>query len=225
MKILNNIVANCSDFVWSLDKTEITEIRTALKGITLATGWGLYACPESFNNGIFIPVAPEDVEILEYEEDNDNHTELGVPVEKIPVCKKYIEKNRDKSTSPFSDLMTDLINKRQFVPIVFARINHLPNKDGVHYFNGMIYRSIPVLRVNYSCGYCGSKCSISDNQPQPRELEFFGEILKNIGGTFHHEDGGYSQADWHAKWFNENGYESIVESGDGDPDNCDEDTE
>ena len=214
MKILNNIVANCSDFVWSLDEPKIEDIRVALKAIEKATGWGLYACPERFDYGIFIPVQPEEVEIVEYQEEGDDsegRTELGVPIDKIPICKKYLSKI-DKSGTPFiSEMMVNKTSKQQFIPVVFARIGHIPNDDGVHFFKDRVYGVIPTLRVSYSCGYCGLKLSISENQPQVRELGFFGEVLRNVGGTFHHEDGGYAQIEYHQEWFEENGYEDVLD--------------
>lgn len=228
MRISANIIANCSDFVWSLDEPNLNIIQKAIGNIEKATNWGLYACPWTFGNSTFFPIDPEDVEIYEYEEDDGNNetksfTELGVSLDrlmkKFPVaCKKWFDVNlqdsilQDSIDSIERNTTLDTIKKRKFVPIVFARIGHIPNNEGVHFYKGSTYGIIQTLRINYSCDYCDSKLSISDDQPGYGELKFFGDVLRKVGGTFHHEDGGYSQADEHRDWFMENGYEDILSS-------------
>ena len=232
MKISTNIVANCSDFVWTLNEPDIDNIRKAVKVMIEITNWKLCTSLEFIDGRICVPINVEDIELMEYEEEEggDKYTELAVSL--IKIFQKFDFTIKDKESLVNSQLYgkyNQIIDKtyfkdknKNYIDVSLIDINHLPNEDGFWVFPNHQF-SIPEVTIRYTDGYCDSKFVISENQPQSKELKFFGEILKNVGGTFHHEDGGSSQADWHAKWFNENGYGSILELGDGDPDNCDED--
>ena len=234
MKISTNIVANCSDFVWTLNEPDIDNIRKAVKAMIEITNWKLCTSFGFIESKVFLPIDIDDIELIEYEKDggNDKYTDLAVNMIKVlqridSSIKDWASLTKSQLYQKYGPIITNTYFKdsnKEYVDVNLIDITHLPNKDGFWVFPYQQF-NIPEITIRYTDGYCDSKFVISENQPQSKELKFFGEILKNVGGTFHHEDGGYAQADWHAKWFQENGYESVLELGDGDPDNCDEDVE
>lgn len=225
MKISTNIIANCSDFVWSLNTPDIDIIKATLKKIDDLTNWTTYTKIWFGDGEMFIKVDIDEIEVISYNEDNENHHVIGVDL--VGVLKRFnpaISKDNykesefyEKYKKYFSHML--FYGETTYVGIVIAHINHLPNEDGIYVMSSFNVSDLP---VRYTDGYCDEKFVINEDQPQGAQLKIFGEILRNIGGKFHHEDGGYAQADWHAKWFKENGYEDILRLGDGDPDSCDE---
>lgn len=237
MEISTNIIANCSDFVWSLNKTDINIIRDTLKKIEEVTNFMLCVRMNEFSleEQMYIQVTPDMVDIYENDEDKEYvHDDIGVDIFKLvkshdsSVTEENYKENEffKKYCSSLGEYKVDgkiiYQRKREHLDIMFIELYHLPNEEGVFKIKGYLHDR--ELRVSYQDGYCDKTFVIVEDQPQGRQLKFYGEVLKNVGGTYHHEDGGASQADWHAKWFKDNGYESILELGDGDPDNCDEDT-
>ena len=87
MKIRSNIVANCSDFVWSLDIPDIDGIRTALKTIVETTNWKVYASIEKFaldlHSKVIFPVDIDDIEFGLNPFKNININDIRVI---IPIC-------------------------------------------------------------------------------------------------------------------------------------------
>lgn len=224
MKISKNIVANCSDFVWSLEKSNLDEIKNALRIIVKATNFKIYAKLGFITDIVYIPVTPDDIKLIEYEEEYEGGrvekiTDLGVDF--IKILQKvdstitesnykdsdFYKKYRNSIENEFRSTMGNIGR----LPVHLADINHLPNEDGVILLKGHSF-NIRDMNVTFDDGYGNSNTLIiREDQPGPQQLRAYGDIMRAVGGRFYHNDGGYSQADNHREWFEENGYGDILE--------------
>lgn len=213
MKISTNIVANCSDFVWSLNITSIEDIRKALKNIEEAVGWKVYGKMWLGDTTLFFPVDIDEVEKIDYKEEGDTYQDIGVDLVKIlHKNDPTITRGNYKESQSYKNIMgnnkiPDLIGKKPYMNICIADINHLPNESGFFELRGY---GIPELGVGYKDGYTDNTFVIRDDQPGENQLKVLGNIMKKLGGTFYHTDGGYGQAEDHRAWFEENGYGDIL---------------
>ena len=218
MKIRSNIVANCSDFVWSLDIPDIDGIRTALKTIVETTNWKVYASIGKFaldlHSKVIFPVDIDDIEIITYKEEDRERKELAVSI--VKIFKKIdpsINEENIRVSKPYLKYMShsgefDFLGDTTYLPLFLDNLSHIPNTDNIFVFNNTIYSK--ELSIHYTDGYCDNTFVLSENQPGSKQLDVLGKIMQELGGNFHHEDGGYGQADDHREWFEENGYSDIL---------------